>query len=415
MPNVAPAMKTLWIMNHYAQEPGGTIGRTGHYALAKYLREYGWNTLIIASSVEHNSGRQRLRKQESFRLDTYDGVRFLWLRTPQYVGNGARRVLNMLSYAVRAFCHRYSNQSVRPDLIIGTTLHPLAAFVAAKLAERYKVPFIFEVRDLWPQTLIDMGRISADGIQASLLRRLEKWLCLRASRIITVLPKASEYLKSFGVKAENIIWLPNGVDLRDFPSPPPPKEKDTFDLMYFGAHGTANGLENLLRAMEILERRVHAKPVRLRLIGDGPLKEHLIKLARTLGLKSVVFEPPVPRSLIPSVAMDADAFVFNLIDLPVFRFGISSNKLFDYMAGARPILFCSNAANNPIQEADAGVTVQPDEPKELAHAIERLLDRPRDERRRMGQNARRYVEQHYDYASMAQKLSVLLNEVVQSA
>src|ERR1041385_1347544 len=121
MPNVAPAMKTLWIMNHYAQEPGGTIGRTGHYALAKYLREYGWNTLIIASSVEHNSGRQRLRKQESFRLDTYDGVRFLWLRTPQYVGNGARRVLNMLSYAVRAFCHRYSNQSVRPDLIIGTT------------------------------------------------------------------------------------------------------------------------------------------------------------------------------------------------------------------------------------------------------------------------------------------------------
>jgi len=85
------------------------------------------------------------------------------------------------------------------------------------------------------------------------------------------------------------------------------------------------------------------------------------------------------------------------------------------MAGARPILFCSNAANNPIQEADAGVTVQPDEPKELAHAIERLLDRPRDERSRMGQNARRYVEQHYDYASMAQKLSVLLNEVVQSA
>ena len=321
----------------------------------------------------------------------------------------------MLTYAARAVAHRYARHSARPDVIIGTTVHPLAAFVAAKLAQRYNVPFIFEVRDLWPQTLIDMGRMSPQGIQARLLRRLEKWLCLRASRIITVLPRASEYLMGFGVKAEKIIWLPNGVDLVDFPNPPTPREKDTFDLMYFGAHGTANGLENLLRAMEILEQGVHAKAIRLRLIGDGPLKEGLIKLAQALGLKSVVFEPPVPRSQIPSLAAQADAFVFNLIDLPVFRFGISSNKLFDYMAGARPILFCSNAGNNPVDEADAGLTVRPDEPKELAHAIERLLDRPLDERIRMGQNARAYVEQHYDYARMAQKLSALLDEVVQSA
>lgn len=405
-------MRHVWILNHYAVEPNGA-GGTRHYNLAKHLPAHGWTVSIIASSVELNSGRQRLNKDEKFRLEIFGEVPFLWVRTPRYRGNGGGRVLNMLTYAVRALFPSVTKCLTKPDVIIGSTVHPFAAITGALLAQRQRVPFIFEVRDLWPQTLIDMKRIKEHGFTAYTMRSMERWLCHRASRIVMLLPRAEDYIVRLGVPAKKATWISNGVELSDFPyRMPAVTPEQTFTLMYFGAHGQANGLDNILHAIKLVNDVSSQNKIRLRLIGDGPQKATLQNTARRLQLSNVVFEPSMPKSKIPLLAEQADAFVFNLVDIPVFRYGISSNKLYDFMAAARPIIFCCDAGNNPVKDADCGITINSGSPQALAEGIMEMANLPLAERIAMGMRGRRHVEMNYSYEKLAQRFAATLDEAI---
>lgn len=406
-------MKQVWILNHYALEPGGA-GGTRHFQLAAGLPASGWQATVIAASVELNSGRQRLAAGEMRRRETHAGVPFVWIRTPQYEGNGGGRMHNMLAFALRVLLPRYTRGLPAPAAVIGSSVHPFAALAGALLARRYGVPFVFEVRDLWPQTLVDLGRLKERSLVTRALRRLERWLYRRARSIVVLLPHAFDYIGPLGVAQEKVVWIPNGVDLSAFPQPIQRvrKEGEPFVMMYFGAHAQANALDNVLRAMKRLCDLVPPGSVRLRIIGDGPLKPALIDMAAELGLRSVSFEPPVPKHAIPALAAEADAFVFNLADAPVFRYGISSNKLFEFMAGTRPVLFCCAAANNPVEEAGAGITVPPGKPEALAEAMLALMQMPEEQRHRMGYAGRWYVEQTHDFQRLAQQLAATLDKCV---
>jgi len=404
-------MKQVWLLNHYAAEPGG-VGGTRHFHLAEGLRSEGWEASILAAGIELNSGRDRLAAGQRFGKDVLGGVTFLWLRVPPHEGNGVGRLLNMLAYSYRALLPSVTGGLPRPDVIVGSSVHPFAALAGALLAKRHRVPFVFEVRDLWPQTLIDLGRIKDTSLAAKMMRWLETWLYRKASRVVVLPPRAVDYIAPLGIDSDKVVWIPNGVDLSLFP-PPSVESADAGGaptLMYFGAHGDANGLDNVLRAMAELQRRNSS--IRLRLIGDGPRKKSLQALAGELGLDNVAFEDPVPKSRIPALAAEADAFVFNLVDSPVFKYGISSNKLFDYLAAQRPIIFCCDSSNNPVEDAKAGITVAPGNPVALADAIERLASLPLDERRAMGQRGRRHVEENYGFERLARKFARVLDHCV---
>ncbi|NCA86673.1 MAG: glycosyltransferase WbuB [Clostridia bacterium] len=404
-------MKQVWILNHYAQEPGGA-GGTRHFSLGQHLRANGWAATIVAASVELNTGRQRLAGKESSRHCEFDSVPFLWVRTPAYSGNGIGRLLNMLAYSLRVLLPGTTRRLERPDVIVGSSVHPFAAWAGALLAKRFGVPFIFEVRDLWPQTLIDMGKLKPEGSVTRLFRALERWLYRRADRIVVLLPKAADYIIPLGIPAGKIVWIPNGVELTGYPAPNPPAARESFTLMYFGAHGQANGLDCVLRAMAGLQTDPDMRHVRLRMVGDGPLKPGLQQLASELRLDNVVFDPPVPKREIPSLAAQADAFIFNLIDAPVFKFGVSSNKLFDFLAAARPIIFCCNSSNNPVEEANAGLTVPAGDPAATATAIKTVVHMVPEERAEMGRAGRVYVEEHHSFAALAAKFAATLDAVV---
>jgi glycosyltransferase involved in cell wall biosynthesis len=315
----------------------------------------------------------------------------------------------MLAYSLRTLLPSITRTLPRPHAVIGSSVHPFAAWAGLLLADRHQVPFLFEVRDLWPQTLIDMGRLREGSLLTRQLQTMEKWLYSRAAAVIALLPRAVDYLVPLGVPAHKIVWIPNGVDLNAFPAPPPPTDRNDFTLMYFGAHGQANGLEILLQAMQAVAKAESIRPIRLRMVGDGPLKSTLIRKARELCLTNVSFEAPVPKREIPDLAAQADAFVFNLIDAPVFKYGISSNKLFDFMAGGRPIVFCSNSANNPVAEAGAGITVKPGDVQALANALIDMASLSLSRRIRMGQAARHYVEQNHNLDRLTAMLAKTLN------
>lgn len=410
-------MKQVWIVNHYAQAPGEP-GSTRHFHLADHLLPCGWQATIIAASVEHFRGKQRLELGQDQRLDHFNSVPYLWVKTPEYKGNGGKRILNMLAFTYRVLLKRTTRGLPPPNVVIGSSAHPFAAVAGAWLARRHKVPFIFEVRDLWPQTLVDMGRLREGAALTWALRKLERWLYHRAARTVVLLPRAWEYIVPLGVSKEKVVWIPNGVDLSLF-SPSEQPERGTaepFTLMYFGAHGQANGLDNVLRAMQRVQELQAEQPlgprIHLRMIGDGPLKPSLMALAQQLRLKNVGFEPPVPKSQIPAVAADADAFVIAVLELPgLYRYGISMNKLFDYLASARPIVIASDAANNPVHEAQAGISVRPGNSEALAKAIIKIASEPIGERQRMGRNGRKYVEENHGFFQLSTRLAAVLNDV----
>lgn len=403
-------MKNVWMLNHYAQEPG-SAGGTRHFSLARHLLAHDWQTTVLAASVELNTGRQRLTASETLRLEIYADVPFLWVKTPSYKGNGGGRMLNMVAYAFRVLLPETTRALPRPDVVVGSSVHPFAALSGAWLAERYGVPFVFEVRDLWPQTLVDLGRLKDKALITRVLRWLELWLYRRADKIVVLLPNAVDYIAPLGIAADKVVWIPNGVELEGYTKPKPPTLRDVFTLMYFGAHGQANGLDCVLEAMAELNKRPGMEHVHLRLIGDGPLKPSLIAQATTLNLKNVHFESPVPKVQIPRLASEADAFVFNLIDAPVFNFGISSNKLFDFLAGGRPIIFCCKAANNPVEDAKAGITVMPGNPFALADSIQAMAEMSPTTRAELGAAGRGYVERHHSYSALAAKFADVFHEL----
>lgn len=409
-------MPIVWIVNHYAQAPSGP-GGTRHHSLARHLQRHGWQPLILAGSCEHNTGRQRLHSSERQRLECCEGVDFLWLRVAGEPSSGGwRRFATMVLFAFTLLRPAATRALPRPDVVIGSTVHPFAALAACLLARRHRVPFVFEVRDLWPRTLVAMGAIRAGGPVDRGLAWLERWLAHRAARIIVLMPGGIAYYQALGIPSSRLLWLPNGAELPATPPAPLRVQPHPFQLFYCGAHGPANALDTMLDAIaELQGRGVGSDQLILRLIGDGSSKAALQQRAQALGLSAVRFEPAVPKQALAALTAEADAFVVAMQPLPeLYRYGISFNKLFDYFLAARPVVSASCAAHDPVQAADAGLVVQAGDHRALADAIEQLTRLPLDERERLGHNGRRYLEQHHAYSRLARKLARELDEVVQT-
>lgn len=292
----------------------------------------------------------------------------------------------------------------RPDVVIGSSPDLPTALAAYLVARDLGVPFVMEVRDLWPQTILDMGTMSPNHPVIIALRWLEKFLYNRAECIISLLPLAHEYITGYGIAREKILWIPNGVDLsRIDPRREMPVRSEGFKLMYLGAHGQANALDVLIDAAGILQERGYAD-IKITFIGDGPEKSRLINMARELGLLNVEFLDPVPKNDALQALYGADSLVLNLENVAVFKYGISPNKLFDYMASGKPVIFSVQAFNNPVKEADCGITVPPRNPQALAEAIITLYKMPQESREDMGRRGQKYVAENHDISILGSRL-----------
>jgi len=300
----------------------------------------------------------------------------------------------------------------KPDVVIGSSPHLLTPLAAYWVAQHYGVPFVMEVRDLWPQTIIDMGELSPRHPITKALQVLERFLYHQSERIITVLPLAREYISTYGISEEKIIWIPNGVDISKFRDVKPiEKYSHDFKIMYAGAHGQNDALEVLIRAARIVQDRGFSN-VRFILVGNGPAKASLIKLAKDLKLSNVEFRNAIQKDQVPRILSEANATVLILYDLPLYKYGISANKIFDYLAASKPLILAGKPANNPVEEARCGLAVPPQNPQALAEAVIQLYQMSPEERAEMGKRGREYVEKHHDIRKLAAHLEEVLHSLV---
>lgn len=411
-------MKIL-IVSQYAV-PASTVGITRHFALAKPLVGRGHEVTILASSFQHWTRQETLPPDAGdVAVEVQDGVRFVWVRTPPYRRNGLARIGNMLAFARRALAADVQARLGSFDVVMGSSPPLFAAWSAARLASRLGVPFVLEVRDLWPASLVHLGRVGPRHPLVWALRRLERWLYRRATAIVSVLPDAAESIAAAGGRREAIVWIPNGVDLALLPRAdaprPPAVQEGTFTVMYAGAHNLANELDVVLAAAGLLLRSDLGDRVRFVFVGDGPEKARLREVAATMGLSNVAFEDPLPKREVYGRLAAADAYVLALQDLPLYRHGISVNKLYDYLALGRPVIFAAASSNNPVYEADAGISVLPGDPAALSGAVRALVQATPEERARMGRNGRAFIERYHDCAALAIRLERVLQEAVSAS
>lgn len=413
----------LWILNHYAAAPDVPTG-TRHYSLARAVMRRNGDVTIFASAFEHVVGRStRLRPGRLLRTQYLDGVRFVWVWTIAYRGNDLRRMANMLSYA--AMVVLAAPGRARPDVVMGSSVHPFAALAGWLIAKVHRARFLYEIRDLWPQTLIDIGAMRADSLGARLLYGIEAFLARRADAVVALLPGIARYLEERGLPSHHVWYLPNGADLdmADVPATSGPDRHDplqpilddlarqrregTVLFAYVGAHGRVNRLEIPLRAAHAAASMTQ-QPILLLFVGDGPEKEALQREAEEQGITNVRFVDPIPKSSVPRFLDAVDVGVIHTTYTPVYRYGISFNKLFDYMAAAKPVAFACTTSDDPVKASGAGLTVAPDDPTALARAMVELATMTAAERAEMGAAGRAYLERSHDMRRIGDRFADLV-------
>lgn len=394
----------IWVVNHHADPPEGMATRT--YDLCHRWVEQGHQATIFVSNINHYDFRpmRSIRGLRLWQKEDLDGVGMLWLRTTPYRGNGIGRVINQFSFAALALAAGSFRQP-HPEIVIGVSVHPLAALSGWLLARRHGARFFFEVTDLWPQTLIEFGRLRANGLPARVLRGLERFLYQRAERIVMLWRHTDEYVESLGVSSRKILWIPHGVELRryegltDYNGAP----ERPFRVVYLGGFVESMAIDTLLESARLLQQRGRRDIVFL-LFGSGTHREHYVRMAADMGLTNVQFRAPVPKRDIAQAMNQADAFVYGLRDLALYRFGMSLNKLSDYLAGGRPIVFYGRSSYDPVRDAGAGFSVPPEDPAALADAFEKLLTLSPEARMEMGRRGRGYLLEHHDIPDLAARL-----------
>jgi len=396
----------IWVLNPYDQTPDQQSTRT--YEYAKRLVERGHEVTVFSSSFSHYKFvEEKLAPGQNWKIEFFDKIRFIWVKTFPYNKNNWRRAINMLSHAWMAFWAGMTLNE-RPDVIMGVSVPIFTGFSAYLLSLFKRARFFFEVRDLWPQTLVDLGAISDRSPFTYVMRMMERLLYAKAEKIISLLPYAHEYIMKQGVSREKVVWLPNGIDLSQYEVTKKYEggSPETFTLMYIGGFASYHGIEVILEAAKRLEIK-YGRFLKFVLIGDGPERSRMIRLAHDMRLENVEFRGLSPKREIPIALGEADACIAVIKKINVLKYGINPNKLFDYFASGRPIIFAINSINNPVADAQAGISVPAEDPEALSQAIIKLLNMERHARKEMGDNGLRYLSKHFDINMLADKLETI--------
>lgn len=402
----------IWIVNHYAI-PLTEGGPSRHINLAKALQSHGHQVTIIAGNFNHYGfkyidgvARDKVSYQE------HDGVPFVWIPLDEYLGNSLSRVKNLLQFSFRVLNKKNYKNLQAPDIILGSSPDLFSAYSAYRLAKRYRVPFILEMRDVWPDSIVDLGGMSNINPFIISLRVIAKRLYKVAARIITVMPNVRDHLDKKGVNVGKLQWLPNFVNFDRVPIAS--NEQNNFcHVVYAGSHGLANDLATIVDAAKILQEQ--HQNIKITMIGAGAQRSALMQQAKDNKLTNIEFLGQVPKAQVFDYLNQADVFLMIIADAPVFEFGISLNKLFDYLALQRPIISNTSAKFHPDFHEEIFYTVQPKNPQALADAMVHFANMSPLARQEYAQKGLDYCREYHSLQQCGIILEKLLSDCINGA
>ena len=402
--------KTFYIINQYASTP--ETGRAvRHYNLAKELAKRGHKVYLIAASYNHLLLTPPYLKDD-YRIDDISGFKFVWIRMPRYAHSHSKiRVLNWFIFAWKILkLSKIISDKANTILYSSPSLVPfLGAYL---LARKLNSKLVWDIRDLWPLTLIELGKISKLHPFILFHQWLENFACRKSDFIISNLPMVYNYLLKKGVKQSSFSWIPNGLSIDNF------RKKNFLNLKtkkqlplkkfiigYAGSLGISNAPKPLLDAV-LLTR--NDKNIHYVLVGNGGLRKTIEEFILNNKLTNITLLNAIPKNEIPSLLKYFDICYAGFNKSSLYKYGTALNKLPEYFMSGKPILFSINSPYNPVNKAIAGFTVPAEDTKAIVRAIYKLKKMPLIKRKQLGKNGQDYAIKNFDYVKIAKNLEKVL-------
>lgn len=407
----------IWLINNYTMLPEhGPMTR--QYYFAKELSARGHEVTVFAGSHIHNSDIQ-LVEGERWKIWQEQPFRWVYVHTLAYGKSRKKQILSMFQfYRNTAIAAQYfRKQYGTPDVILGSSAHPLTALLAVRLGQKYRCKSIAEIRDLWPESIVAFGIAGPHNPAVLALRRLEKWIYKKADAVVFTMEGAYDYIVEQGwgkeIPRSKVHHINNGVDLELFDynkehfraEDPDLDDPNIFKVIYTGSVRRVNNLGLLVDAAKCIKD----PRVKLLIWGDGDEREALERRVRDEKISNVVFKGKVEKKYIPSIVRRADLNLVHWEQAPLLKYGVSYNKLFDYMAAGRPIFSTVCPGYSIWEKYDCGRDTEDTRPEPLARELEKMAALPPEELSRLGENARE-GSRDYDFRVLTQKLLNVIGE-----
>lgn len=392
--------KNIWIINEYAGSPYHGM-EFRHYYLGKELTKLGHHVTVVSSAYSHLF--KNLPKEKN---ETIDGVEYLWLKTLNY-GNShnKKRVIKWFIFMMKIFFLPFMLK--KPDVIVVSPMAPFPILPAWVLSKVYGAKLIYEVKDIWPLSLVELGGFGLNHPFIRVMSWFEKFALTKSDTIVSNLQNYGEHIKELGIQRD-FSWISNGVDLDELQQIEPLSEeilkqipKDKFIVGYTGTVGVANALNSFLDSIKYVSN----ENIAFVLIGDGQEKENL---AQKYIHTNIIFINAISKKQVQSALQLFDICFLGWKNEELYKYGTSANKIFDYMYSGKPILNAFSGGKNILDMVNCGLSVEAENPKAIADGIIKLYEMNKEERVKMGQNGKEYVLEHFTYKELAKKFNTMM-------
>jgi glycosyltransferase involved in cell wall biosynthesis len=411
-------VKILYVSQYFPPEMGAPAARAAE--LSRHWANSGHDVSVLTGFPNHPTGvippEYRKRAQRLVAREDVNGVKVVrtWL-LPFPNRKAYERMLNYSSFCVSAATTGLFVS--RPDVVIGTSPQLLVGLSGLCIARAKRVPFVFEVRDLWPESLAAVGMGNENSVLHRLLAKVAGFLYRNSDHIVVVTQAFEKYLvERWNVPRKKISVVENGVETNLFA---PSSESDSLKLQlnaegkfivcYIGTMGMAHGLETMVEAADRL--RQSAPDVLFLLVGEGADKERIVALAKTRGLDNLQFVDQQPREKIPAYISASDACLVLLRKTDLFKTVIPT-KMLEFMSCARPVILgVDGQAREIMDRAQAGIFIEPGNVGALMEAVERLRANPQL-RADLGSNGRRHIVDYFSREQTAATYVTVLDQIL---
>lgn len=406
----------ILLINHYAGSPEMGMEYRPYY-MAQQWTKRGHDVTIIASTESHIR-KKNPNIQYDFEEALIDDIRYVWVKTPKYDGNGKMRAWNMIRFTMKLWFNALRiSQTYKPEVVIASSTYTTDNYAAMKIAKISNAQYFYEVHDLWPLSPIELGGMSASHPFIKIMQAGENYAYKYCDKLISMLPHTQEHMKAHGLDLAKWRYIPNGICLQEWNSADAIpeellkqiqmlREKGKRFIAYAGTLGLANALENLVNAAKLVKN----KDAYFMIFGMGPEEAALKNLIEKEGLSNVALMGSVPKTVIPTLLSEMDILYIGLQGQSLFRFGISPNKLIDYMMSSKPIIQAIDAGNDMVSEAQCGISIEPENAKSLANAVDNLLQKSEAELQELGNNGREYAMRNHTYEKLAEQFLAIMQE-----
>jgi len=402
-------MNILYIDHYAGSDIHGMEFRP--FYLAREWKKKGYNTTMVAADYSH------LRKvnpeiSKDFEESNVEGINYCWIKTSRYQGNGVARIISMIQFVSKLKRRaKYMAEKYKPDVVICSSTYPFDTYAGQKIAKYAKAKLIHEVHDLWPLTPMELGGYSKNHPFIKVMAAAEKSAYRKSDCIVSILPNIKPYVDTLNVNTP-IVTVPNGVVSADTSSLPPANEKikakidqlhseGNFVVGYAGGISVSNAIMDLIKAAELLKD----KKIAFIIIGDGIEKESLLKYKEDNNLDKVYFFSSIKKQEIHNTLSEMDGLYIGSKKSRLYNYGMSANKIYDYMLVGKPIISALDTEHSPLHYSKVAFQAVAEDPESIAKIIEELVKLDASQIDDIKDKSINYLLDHYTYDKLAEKFA----------